>query len=67
MVLDQYMTLSEEKNKKESMVEVNIRIYLNKKKEYGKQYRKNMSEEEEKRTNTWKNTRKISPTTSYRK
>ena len=32
MVLDQYMTLSEEKNKKESMVEVNIRIYLNKKK-----------------------------------
>lgn len=35
MVLDQYMTLSEEKNKKESMVEVNIRIYLNKKKEYG--------------------------------
>ena len=35
MVLDQYMTLSEEKNKIESMVEVNIRIYLNKKKEYG--------------------------------
>ena len=35
MVLDQYMTLSEEKNKKESMVEVDIRIYLKKKKEYG--------------------------------
>lgn len=35
MVLDQYMTLSEGKNKKESMAEVDIRIYLKKKKEYG--------------------------------